>query len=439
MVTTPAPRGAAAQVLARAAANVDRRRRAAVEELELAVEWAAVNGHLDDESPAAGPRLVAFGGQGTPAVVDVSVGEFAIARRSTVHSTHSLIADALDLAHRLPRTWTMVRALELEAWVARRVARRSRRLPADVAAILDGIVADAAGVAPGRMLDLVEAKLIELTPEDHQLDEARTRQAQGVWFSAPKTIEGDPTETGHRHLFARLATADAIWLDATVDRVADLLARRPDHQQTAHEQLRALALGLLGRPTELAALLGADVDAGTLRPDATVYVHLTPDHLDDDNAGLVARVEEHGPVMVDALARLLGHARITLKPVIDLNSGASHNAYEHPATVRERSRLRMLHDAFPHSASMTVVVDQDHVEPYVHDPTGPPGQTGDHNTQPLTRRHHRIKTHTGMTVRQVGPARYVWSTPQGLHRIVSQHGTVSCSSIEAELTIALAR
>lgn len=442
MTTQPAPRGAAADVLARAGSNVEARRRAAVTELELAAEWAVLNGHLDEADPTSpsrgGPQLVAFGGLGTPKVVDVSVGEFAIARSSTVHSTRALMADALDLQHRLPQTWAAVRALRIEAWLGRRIARRSRGLFPDLALELDAVLAGATKLSAGRMLDLLEAKLIELSPAEHLEDQDEAEARQGVWFSTPKNIDGDPVEHGHRHLFARINANDAIWLDATLERLADILANRPEHAKSSRDQLRAAALGMLGRPAELADLLGLTTDADSLRPDACVYLHLTPDHLDLDNAGLIARVEEHGPVLVDALAGLVGHTRITLKPVVDLNSGTSHNAYEHPLSIRERSRLRMLYDGFPHSGSMAATLDQDHVQPYIHGPTGPPGQTGDHNTQPLTRGSHRIKTHAGMRVTQVGPASYVWSTRHGLHRLVSQHGTVVCSPAEAGLTIALA-
>src|SRR5688572_33114170 len=66
-------------------------------------------------------------------------------------------------------------------------------------------------------------------------------------------------------------------------------------------------------------------------------------------------------------------------------------------------------------------VDLDHPIPY--DATGPPGQTGNHNSGPLGRRHHRWKTHAGYRARQAGQGRYAWLTPHGLGFLVDHTGT----------------
>ncbi|MCL2544064.1 MAG: hypothetical protein FWE71_16585, partial [Nocardioidaceae bacterium] len=74
------------------------------------------------------------------------------------------------------------------------------------------------------------------------------------------------------------------------------------------------------------------------------------------------------------------------------------------------------------TTSRTRRLDHDHPTPY--DPDGPPAQTGDHNDAPLTRFHHRVKTHQpGWQLQQIGPANYRWTTPHGLIRIVTPHGT----------------
>ena len=54
-------------------------------------------------------------------------------------------------------------------------------------------------------------------------------------------------EFGYRHLIARVTTGDAAWLDAMVDRVADVLAADHGHDHT-HDELRSLALGWLAAP-----------------------------------------------------------------------------------------------------------------------------------------------------------------------------------------------
>jgi len=122
---------------------------------------------------------------------------------------------------------------------------------------------------------------------------------------------------------------------------------------------------------------------------------------------------------------------VDLKPVIDLNTGASVNGYEHPASMRERVLLRNAGDVFPHASSLSRNADLDHVVPY--DPGGPPGQTSDTNTAPLSRRSHRAKTHADYRVEQLGPATYLWTTPRGLTRLVDHTGTHPVTDLEVRL------
>ncbi len=109
----------------------------------------------------------------------------------------------------------------------------------------------------------------------------------------------------------------------------------------------------------------------------------------------VARAEGIGPMLLEQVSELLQNREITLQPVIDLNHTHAVNGYEHPALVKHRTLLRMLGDAFPHSANIGLPASGSRPPtPYVPpDRGGPPGQTGDHNDAPLTRTHHRVKTH----------------------------------------------
>lgn len=128
-----------------------------------------------------------------------------------------------------------------------------------------------------------------------------------------------------------------------------------------------------------------------------------------------------GPVLLSQLGRLLGPTAVTLKPVIDLKRAVAGTAYEHPASLKERMWLLTGRDMFPYSAHSGRRVDFDHVRPYDHD--GPPGQTGTHNSQPLSRRSHRHKTHGGFRTTQVEPGRYLWRTPHGHYLMVGPEGT----------------
>ena len=109
--TTPRPLRAAhgtsaTQLLASAAGALRTRRLAEVAELRLAIEWAVVHGHPnDDRDPMVTP-----GGDGTPSLREHAIPELAMARETHPATTRALIADGLDLVHRLPRTWAVVEA-----------------------------------------------------------------------------------------------------------------------------------------------------------------------------------------------------------------------------------------------------------------------------------------------------------------------------------------
>ncbi|HEX5880109.1 MAG TPA: hypothetical protein VF468_17615, partial [Actinomycetota bacterium] len=122
--------------LAAARGGVRARRAAEVEEMRIAAHWAVLHGHpRDDRDPMTSP-----GGEGTPPVREYSLPELAMARDTHTVTTRALLADTLDLQHRLPRTWARVAALECEPWVARKVAVVSRAVPAATVGIVDRAV-----------------------------------------------------------------------------------------------------------------------------------------------------------------------------------------------------------------------------------------------------------------------------------------------------------
>jgi hypothetical protein len=295
----------------------------------------------------------------------------------------------------------------------------TRHLDRNAAHLVDAAVAAAiATESPGRVIKLAEAKIIEADTAAHQakLETERRRRYVGL---------GQTDEHGLRNLFARLEAGDAAWLDASIDRIADLLAQRRDlvpdlPADCTKDELRAEALTWLARPEDVLALLNHQQPDGPPRQAATLYVHLHQATLDGTATG-VARVEDHGPALLNQLTRLLGHTHVTLAPVIDLNTTTSVNSYEHPEAVKHRTHLRTLGEAFPHTVNQSRRTDTDHPTPF--DPHGPPGQTGDHNATRLTRTNHRAKTHKPYKVRQTNLGEYLWRTPHGLHRLIDAYGT----------------
>jgi hypothetical protein len=421
------------------------RRAAEVEDLLILDAWARVHSS-DPRHDAqthrrvwAEDRLVRLGGDGTPGVQEFSIPELAVAREVSATACERDLADVLDLVHRLPKVWALTRELACPVWLSRKVARLSRKLSAEQVEIVDIAVAEAiAGEAPGRVLEICEAKVIEADPAAHASRVEAQRRRRYVGLSRTD-------QYGLRHLIARLNSGDAVWIDAMVERVADLIADQ--HPEASRDELRSIALGRLARPAEVLQLLLegqaasgdneeisratafpadlldalATAEPGRFRPRVDLYVHLSDLAL----TGLtppVARVEGIGPLLADS--QLFTGCRVRVTPVIDLNDRVAVDCYEHPAALAQRVRLGFPGDYFPYSSAVPGLrgaCDLDHPTPY--DAAGPPGQTGTHNSGPLGRRHHRWKTHAGFSSRQCGRGRYVWRTPRGHYFLVDHRGT----------------
>ncbi|MDR6174564.1 hypothetical protein QE364_002351 [Nocardioides zeae] len=446
-------------------------------DLEVIAAWAAVHSGEPVGPVRRRNPLVDVGGEGTPRVQDHALGEIALARGAGVVATINALADVLDLQHRLPLTWAVVRQGTAEVYVARKVARMSRHLPVAVVGVVDVAVARMiATEAPGRVLTVAEGKVIEADPALHEerVEEEKRRRYVGL---------GRTDEYGLRTLIARLDAGDAAWVQATVTRVAEIIT--PGHPDATADEVRAIALGYLARPAELLALLvehetaapaetaetadpaqvgpvtddeplapsratalSVDVldklrstDLAKLRPKAVLYVHLHEATLLSMKG--VARVEELGPRTLGALQQLLASTKVTVKPVIDLADAVRTTAYEHPEAIKERVHLTTSGDYWPYATSTSRNADYDHPTPFDHDPerspeAQQPAQTGTHNSGLLQRRHHRWKTHAGYQARQRAPGHYVWLTPNGLGFTVDPTGTHPCSEMEARLHIALA-
>ena len=166
-----------------------------------------------------------------------------------------------------------------------------------------------------------------------------------------------------------------------------------------------------------------------LRGRGRLFVHVTDEALRTRTG--VARVEGVGPIDVRQLHEVLGHADVTVTPVLDLRMRRRVDAYEHPETVKDHVWVQTGGDCFPFTPRSATRdgVDYDHAVPY--DDTGPPGQTGPHNSGPLRRRHHRTKTHGGLTTRVVGPGRHLWRTPHGQAFLVDHTGTTRLTEDQA--------
>jgi hypothetical protein len=473
----------ASATLAAAEANEHTLIIAETRRLQIAAHWADLHaGDAVAESRLPGAEHpVRLGGDGTPTVGDFAPAELGCALRISDGAADRLIGDALDLRHRLPQIWAAALAGRVPAYQARRIAAATRQLSVEQAGWVDAQLAPSLGaVSWGRLETLLEAKIIEADPVGAEQRAVLAAQERFVRL-------GRASEHGLKLIIARATAGDAIWFKATIDRIAEILARQGDTDSV--EVRRSKAIGILAQPAQALQLLcehqrdewdGAaepvaaaeaaetkhdaepadaadvaetadtadtaeadqnadpDVDADhqslrlepppfdpdRARPRAVVYVHLSSEALNDGSG--VARVEDVGPVLLGRLRSVLGdRCMINLKPVIDLPAGHTPvDSYEIPARLREQLQLRYPADVFPYAAAVSRRIDVDHTIRYLSpDCGGPPGQTRIGNLGPHVRRHHRCKTHGGWQVRQPEPGSWLWRSPHRRIYLVNASGT----------------
>ena len=444
---------------------------------QLAAHWADL--HSPDSREPAQTVLTGaeqgrvLGGVGTPEVLEFAAEELGARMEMSGLAAELLMADALDVRHRLPLLWSMVCSGGVRVWRVRKVAVATRHLSELAAAAVDRAVAGSVALLPwGRFENVLDAKIIEADP---LLAEERVR----IWESE-RFVRAGRSRQGLKTLVARATAGDVVVFMATVNRIAEILAARGDGDTA--DVRRSKAIGILGQPALALEMLWAHandepaahlpvetrpaedepvasrpppppspppdpaesagglvlrpgVASAGLGPRVVLYVHLSAESvLAGRGERGVARFEGCGPVTTGQLRRFLGGANVelTVQPVIDLNDPPPPvDAYEAPAKLREHLTLASPTSGFPFSPTVSRRMDLDHTVPYRSpDRGGPPGQTGDGTLNRLTRHEHRVKTHSRRQVRQPGRDAYVWRSPHGSYFLVTRAGSQKLGSSE---------
>ncbi|MGN0062906.1 MAG: HNH endonuclease [Nocardioides sp.] len=453
MTTTTAPSAPPAvpraSVLDAAVSAQAARRRADVALLEAAHRWALAH-TVDDPRDAAtwadgmalsslfGERFVPLAGAGTPHVAEFAVVELSAALGVSHESALALTSDALDLVHRLPRLWRLVRALRVPAHLAREAAAASRDLdPAAVDHADRLLVWQPRRLNPHRIGVLVHEARLYADPDRARADHDEALATRRV------EVRHDSGAPGASEVHMTLDTADAVALDTTLGAIADSMAAL-GHPGSL-DVLRATGVGVLADPQRTLDLLAAAEVPATQRAtseavataeddmfrpatplagaggrargrsgEATLVLHLSDhDLLQAVPGGTGAATHDTlGPL---ALARLeswlAGCARVIVRPVLDPHRIAPVDRHDPPAAMAEAVRLRDATCVFPGCARGSHRADLDHIAPYRDD--GTTAQTSYDNLAPLCRRHHRAKTHGHFGYHRTSDGNYQWSLPSG--------------------------
>jgi hypothetical protein len=239
----------AAGTLAAAEANERTLITAETRRLQIAAHWADLHpGDAVVQSRLPGAEYaVRLGGEDTPTVGDFAAAELGCVLRISDGAASRLIGDALDLRHRLRSVWAAAQAGQVPAYQARTIAKATRHLSVAQAGRVDHQLAPALGAVPwGRLETLLEAAIVDADPdgaERRASDAARERFVR----------LGRKTEHGLKLIIARATAGDANWFKATVDRIAEILAKQGD--QDTVEVRRSKAIGILAQPAEALQLL----------------------------------------------------------------------------------------------------------------------------------------------------------------------------------------
>lgn len=118
--------------------------------LVLAAAWADLHSIDPTQYSPLVERASAVGGPGTPEIAEFCCLEFGALLGVGMIAGRAVIADALDVRHRLPLLWERVLAGQVRAWKARRIADTTRHLGWDEAAEVDHAVAGLVETLPCR-------------------------------------------------------------------------------------------------------------------------------------------------------------------------------------------------------------------------------------------------------------------------------------------------
>ncbi len=226
------------------------------------MEWARLH-TVDDPDLAEtwGDTPVQITGPGAPLIGRGRVAEFAAVIGTTTNGGRAYLSDAIELAHRLPHTYARIIAGTLPAFKGRRIARETTILPFEAAADLDDRIAPLAGKLSAKATQqMIDETIAAVLPE----------HAQGIadTYALPQVVidHRQVSFVGTSTLYGALDLADALDLDAALDRGADAL--KNEGCEASHDARRAMALGRLARSETTGTATGRAV---------TLYVHLPSD------------------------------------------------------------------------------------------------------------------------------------------------------------------
>ena len=440
---------------------------AAADLLVIAAQWADLHPPESIHSAAAftvpgSEHEEPIAGAGCPLVAEFCIAELGTTLGISTVAAKKLIGQSLELRHRLPRLWAQVQAGQVPTWRARSVAETTIHstpaLTGDAARYVDAQVAAVAGKIGTAQLDRLVAETVkrfDLADADPAAD-----PEDGYLSVDPRHVtvnDEDVHFAGTVRIEAEIGLADAIDLDRALAHGA--ATQKALGSSESLDARRATALGDLARTqtaldlfhqnggfearsartstTEHGSARTSTTDDGDGLPiarEVVLHAHFDASTTEDGTTvfGPTGRLEEgQRLLLLDQLTSWCSDSRtkITVKPVIDVNTELSTPAYEVPDRIREQIVLRDRTCVFPWCSRPARSCDIDHVIQFDHTASAEdrpqPGPTTTSNLAALCRSHHRLKTHSAWRYDMVAPGVFEWTSPHGHRYRRDQSGTTA--------------
>ncbi len=373
-------------------------------------------------------------GPGCPQIAEFACAEFGAALGVSTTAAKKLIGHALELQHRLPRTWERLVSGGVAPWRARLVAGATihacPELTPTAVAWIDHQVAGFLGKIGTAQIERLVAEAIlrfKLLDEEESIDQSDSCR---IVFE-----DGYPAGSGVMNLHGTLTTLDALDLNHAVTEGAAALKSLGCTKSL--DWRRAKALAHLARTDTSLSILDTDrTDSGDAEPTPRLPVARRLDlnlHLSamvgPGGIGLdrVVRLDEgHRLLLIDQIkgwcADTLTEVRV--HPILDLNEDLTSRSYTPSPRLRRQVIMRDKDCMFPWCNRSAWHCDLDHVDPFCRD-RPPEDQTTSSNLIALCRHHHRLKTHGRWCATSPSVGVVIWTDPHGIRYRCDHTGTTT--------------
>ena len=302
-------------------------------------------------------------------VVDPCPPEVACAMLWSPGVASAMVDVAVDVVTELPAVLQALSEGRIDLGKVREIVRATGGLEvSDRQEVADRAISYAASHTKSQLRPWLTRQVDRIDPDAAERRRKRARKQRGVWLS--------PEPDGMATLSASLSAEEASACMASVRAGC----RSADGSRDANQADTFVELLTGIRPAQQVPVTVIMTDQG-------------------------AEIEGYGPISDGHAADLL--ARLELPSVTVLTRPPLGIRYAPSLAMRRYVQVRDRHCRFPGCRRPARACDLDHLTPW------PAGPTDEANLACLCRHHHRIKTHTGWTVRRLPGNILEWTSPTG--------------------------